>query len=742
MSSQRRSIAISLGLSVAFLAYVTITYWSGANVSGAQVVVSTAAGLAAGSLYAISASGLVVVYTTTGIFNFSHGAIGVVGAFIYWQLHQNADGPQLHSLLALAIVVLVVAPVIGILLDVVLMRRLRTAPLVVQLMVTVGLMVFFLVLVGYFFDASKVRSVDHFFGTEGFSIGPAKILWHRFIVIVTAIAIAIALRLLMFRTRLGIAMRAVVDNRDLTALTGARANQVSLFAWVLGSSLAALAGILIAPEVSFTPENLNFIIIIALAAAAFGQLKNLPLTVLGALIIGLLESYSRLWLTFGEDFRFASRGIAPLVLFAVVLALPQSRLEIGRVAHNLKPRERTTNWWEGLLGAFAIIVLVIVLSRGWLNFGVWDPGKWDSVGLNNGIAALVLALIALSLVPLTGWAGQVNFAPLAFAGFGAFIYLKLSGGSGDAYWIPLVGLLCAPLGALVALPAARLRGLYLALMSMAFAQLMAVLFFPHPRVFPLAEGGVQFKPLIMFGKTFDRREDYIILLGVVFGFTMFCLILLRRSRFGRRWMALNDSPAAAATVGINVVWTKVIVYALSAAMAGMAGVFWATSKGAIDGVRDFDLLVGFELVLLMAAAGMSMPAAGLFLAFRFIFSALASRLDATGNVDWLVWMFEEIFVPFGPGLLAIGMVANQRGAIFEMGKGFAPLLPWRHDAREEAAEEKAAKREVEIGRFGLDEPFTPEAVAAIDHQLGVLDELSHAENVKPVRAKLARSARV
>jgi branched-chain amino acid transport system permease protein len=381
-----------------------------------------------------------------------------------------------------------------------------------------------------------------------------------------------------------------------------------------------------------------------------------------------------------------------------------------------------TGAWEGLVGSTAIVVAAAVLANGWLNFGVWDPGALNAIGLNNAIAAMALALIALSLVPLTGWAGQVNFAPLAFAGFGAWVYLEFSGGDGNLLWLPLVGLVCAPLGALVALPAARLQGLYLALMTIAFAQLMSTLFFAHDRVFASSGSGTQYESLHLLGYDFDTRYRLFLLVVTAVALTIFVLVLLRRSRYGRRWVALSDSPAASATVGVSVIWTKVIVYAFSASLAGMAGVFWATSKGAMD-VRDFDLLKGLELVLLMAAAGMSIPAAGLFLSFRFVFAALAERLDDTGSVPWLVWTFDEILVPFGPGLLAIGMVVNQRGAIYEMGRGFAPLLPWRADAREEQARERAGKREPEVGELGLTRPFTADDVAGLDRELGITSDV-------------------
>ncbi len=725
MSDNRQVRRIAAAVAAAALAAFVWARYGLDNpgaVTSEAVLVTTFAGLATGARYAPAATGLVVAYSTTGVFNFAHGAIGVVGAFAYWELHERSDGLQLHSLLALVIVVVGLAPLIGVALDRVLMRRLQTATLVVQLMVTVGLMVFFLVLVGTIWPGTEARSVDQFFGSSGFDLGAAKISWHRLIVVLTAVIVAVGLRVFLHRTRSGIAMRAVVDNRQLTELNGARANRLSATAWALGSSLAALAGILIAPELEFNPQNLNDIIVVALAAAAIGQLKSLPLTVAGALAIGLLQRHSDLWLDLQSDFPFAVRSIAPIALFVAVLALPQSRLEVGRVAANLRPHERTTNWWEGMVGSTAIVVAALVLANGWLNFGFWDPGAWSAIALNNGIAAMALALIALSLVPLTGWAGQVNFAPLAFAGFGAWVYLKFSGGDGDMLWIPVVGVLTAPLGALVALPAARLRGLYLALMTIAFAQLMSTLFFPHREVFAAAGSGTQFKPLHLFGWNVDSRYRLFVVIVTAVAFTIFLLVLLRRSRFGRRWVALSESPAASATVGVNVVWTKVVVYAFSAAIAGMAGVFWATSKGAMD-VRDFELLKGLELVLLMAAAGMSIPAAGLFLSFRFVFAALAERLEDTGSVPWLVWAFDEILVPFGPGMLAIGMVVNQRGAIFEMGRGFAPLLPWRSDAREDQSAERAAKREPEVGELGLSRPFTSDDVVGIDRRLGIAGDV-------------------
>jgi branched-chain amino acid transport system permease protein len=708
---------------VVFLAVLVWLNWAGNNVAVDSFLAATIAGLSIGSLYAISATGMVVVYATTGTFNFAHGGIGVFSAFLYWEFVENANGLGLPNWLGLFLVVLVVAPLIGIVLDVVLMRRLRTAPMVVQLMVTVGLMVFMLTLTGQIWHGDRSRAIQFFWRGEGFDIGDFRVTWHRFMVIIVAGVIAAILRLVLYRTRIGVAMRAVVDNRELTAMNGARPGILSSFAWALGASLAALAGILIAPEIKpLDPSNLNNLMLIpAITAAVIGQLKNLPMTVFGGLLIGLLSQHQAQWLSFGADWPFVRDAAAPVLLFIVVLALPQSRLAVGRAASNLRPIERTTSWREGLFGAVAIVVFGIVFAQGWLNFGIWDPGEWDEIALNNGTAALVLSLIGLSLIPLTGWAGQINFAPLAFAGFGAFIFLKLAGDTGNMLWIPIVGLLCAPLGALLALFAARLSGLYLALLSLGFALVMGKLVLPHPSVFPTIHS---YEDLAIFGYPIDSRYRFFTTLLIVLAFGIFALVLLRRSSYGRRWIAMQDSEAAAATVGIDTMITKVIVYATSAFIAGMAGVFWALSKGSMDSGRDFEVLANFEIVLLMAAAGLAFPAAALFLSFRFVIEALGGRLEEGDSAGWLVWLLDDFLAKFGPGLLAIGMVVNQRGAIFETGKGFAPILPWRSDARAELAQERASKRLQEIGNLGLDAPFTNEAVLLLDSELGIIADVT------------------
>src|SRR5437762_3794692 len=282
-------------------------------------------GISLGGIYAISAGGLVVTYSTTGIFNFAHGAIGCFLAFTYWELRVNRHWP---TPLALIAVIFVLAPLLGITLDVVLMRRLRNAPLVVQLMVTVGLMLTFMGVTLTVWKPTEPRALQHFFeSSRGVEIGNVIATWHRILTVAVALGIALFLRALLYRTRIGISMRAVVDNRNLAGLTGARSSIISGASWALGCMTAAVAGILIAPETGLVVENLTLVIVVAFAAAAIGQLKSLPWAFAGGMIIGLVAGFTRVFVAFGANYSYASEAIPAVVLFAAVLFLPQARLE-------------------------------------------------------------------------------------------------------------------------------------------------------------------------------------------------------------------------------------------------------------------------------------------------------------------------------------------------------------------------------------------------------------------------------
>jgi branched-chain amino acid transport system permease protein len=205
-----------------------------------KFLVFTIVGLSTAAIYAIIASGLVVTYTTTGIFNFAHGATGMLAAFAYWQFTVKFGWP---IWLSVVLVLLVLAPLFGMLLDRVIMRGLEGTSEATKLVVSISLLVAMIGLAQWIWEPGKARTVKPFFVGQKIDLGVTTITYHQAITIGVAILVAILLRLLLFRTRMGVAMRSVVDDRSLARLNGARTGVVSQFSWAFGTSLAALGGI-------------------------------------------------------------------------------------------------------------------------------------------------------------------------------------------------------------------------------------------------------------------------------------------------------------------------------------------------------------------------------------------------------------------------------------------------------------------------------------------------------------------
>jgi branched-chain amino acid transport system permease protein len=709
-------IAVAVGVLYIINANRGVAPYSVANF-GTVIVV----GAALGGIYAISAGGLVVTYATTGIFNFAHGAIGCFLAFSYWELHVNRGWP---TLLALVAVLLVEAPLLGLVLDKVLMRRLRNAPLVVQLMVTVGLMLTFMGISTTLWKPITPRTTPAFFQGHGVKIGEVTATGHRITTVLVALVIAVLLRVLLYRTRLGISMRAVVDNRNLAGLTGARPSVVSGASWALGCMTAGVAGILIAPETGMVVENLTLVIVIAFAAAAIAQLKSIPMAFVGGMVIGLAKAFTSVFVSFGTDWNYAQEAIPAVILFIAVLFLPQARLETGSVRLT-KRTERLTTPKEAFLGACVMVGLVSAWANGWIPwFSGTNFGERTEIWLGRGASFLVFGLIMLSLVPLIGWAGQVSFANFAIAGIGAILFSHFGGQNGEPIGIVLVMLVCAPLGAIVALPALRLKGLYLALATMAFAEFTDKVIVRHPEMLDPSATGRLYKPMRLLGFQMSSdpsdRKAFIIFLVIAFAVLFFMLEVLRHTRWARRWIAMSDSPAASATIGVNLITTKVAVFALSGAMAGFAGCMYGLSSGSFR-VDSFPLFLGLPLVLLLAVQGVRFPVAAFMGAIGL--ASFPALFEVLGKPSFLTSV--ELI---GPGIAAIVMVYRPEGSVFYAGRDLAGLLPWRHDAREEKALAVAKERaqdvtKDEIGELGLSRPFTIEKVAQLDRALNIADEM-------------------
>jgi branched-chain amino acid transport system permease protein len=670
---QHRSTLVAVLVVAIFVGFVVQESWAGRDVTGDSLLFFVIVGITLGSIYAVAASGLVVTYTTSGIFNFAQGAMGMFLAFIYWELKVNAG---IQTMVALLLTVLVAAPLMGAVIEKIFMRRLTTAPLVSQLVVTIGLMLFLIGLAATFWDPGETRSVGTFFGSDGFNIGQTFLPWYRLITIVAGLLLALGIRLLLYRTRLGVDMRAVVDNRELAALNGARPGLTSQFSWALGTSMAALAGIFLAEELStLSIETLTLLIIDAFAAAIIGRLKSLPMTYVGGMIIGLSLSFQANFLTWSGRWSPAGQAIPTIILFGALLFLPQARIEGRRIGRVIAPRLPSLK--RALFGFGLLLVGVFLL------IGVISRPDVRMVGL-----AMVTAFIMLSLVPLIGWSGQISLAQVTFVGIGAWAAVEFASGGGQVFgleifsagspWLLLVGAIVAvPIGVLMALPALRLQGLYLALATLAFARLAEFVIFDQPEVFGgagrrLADmevfGQNVTEPFDFLGLDFPQDAGFVIFITAMFCVFGFLIVLMRRGAFGRRLMAMKDSPAACATLGVNLLTTKVAVFALSAAIAGFGGAMLGMLRGSAS-TANYQVLQGLPYVILIVVGGASVVSGALLGGFLFQLPVfLVDRLSTVEVTLPLAGTFKPFVIwnRVATGLLGIALGRQPEGIVPEV----------------------------------------------------------------------------
>ena len=614
-----------------------------------ELLTFTIIGLSTGAIYAVVASGLVVTYTTSGIFNLAHGATGMLSAFTYWQLRFDWNLP---APLALFITLFVLCPLFGIFTERFVMRGLQGTTEVVRLSVTVALFAFMIGLANWIWpnDASREAFLKFYEGNS-ISIGGFNVSWHRLITFGCAVVVAIVLRIVLYKTRMGVAMRAVVDDRNLTELNGGRPDRVSMFAWGISASLAGLAGILLAGDQQLNIEPLVLLVINAYAAAIIGRLRSLPLTFLGAGLLGLLDAYYLMisdesWFpqtAFGFSLSGVRAALPTIVLFIALLARPQSRLKVGTV--KFREEHRVPEWRSAVLGAIVLVVAVIGIS-GMLT-------RANTLLLLNGFT---FAMVTLSLVPLTGYAGQMSLAPLTFAGLGAIAMSKLPG-NGNLLTLLVAVTIVAIVGAIVALPALRLSGIYLALSTAAFAVMVSKMVFNQRQTFQT--GNITVPVLKVPFVTIDTPRGRLILASIVFALLGLAVTAVRRSRLGRRLVALKDSPAAAATLGMSLTRTKLAAFAISAAIAACAGAL----AGDKVSPQQYEFTQSLPIVLLAVVGGVGSVAGALFGGLLLGGnSVLATIVPTVKNLTKI-----------GPGTIGITLGRNPQGAASQIGDAFRPL---------------------------------------------------------------------
>ncbi|MFI6549330.1 ATP-binding cassette domain-containing protein [Streptomyces prunicolor] len=525
----------------------------------AEYVTLLLLGLGAGSMTALSALGLVLMYRSSGVVNFATGGIGMACSYVFWDLTRNAG----WSALPAGTAAVLVGAALGVVTYVLVMVLPRAGSNLTRLIATLAVLIILE-------SAAQLRygpnplSVHQFLPSGSVGLGGGvTIPVSRPILLCTAVVLALSLAVVYARTTFGIATTALSERPRKLAALGWRIGWIGAMNWGVGGALAGLAGVLLAPIIGVTIGNAAVLMVTVLAAALIGGLRSFSLTLVGGMVIGMLQSL------FGIH-DLGIQGLAdavPFVAIIAVIVLRGRRLPLRSFVGERLPRVGSGEIRPGrvLVGA-AVLVLLI----GWvLN--------------DNGVSALTASLLAviplLSLTVLLGYAGQMSLAQITLSGVGGLVAARLAADVGLPFPVVLVlGMLATvPVGLIVGLPSARTRGVSLAVATLGLAVAIQALIFSNSSISG-GETGIALPDSAsfrLFGVDIDSflypdRFAYLVL-----GFVLVLTLLvanLRRSASGRRMIAVRGNERAATALGINVVTTKLWAFGIASAISGLGGV--------------------------------------------------------------------------------------------------------------------------------------------------------------------------
>ena len=425
----------------------------------------------------------------------------------------------------------------------------------------------------------------------------------RLLLAAIALASAIALAAVYRLTRFGIVTRTCAQNERAATLLGWWPVRAEIANWAIAGALAGLAGILAAPITSLTPSALTLAIVPALAAALVADLSSFTVAAAAGLLIGVGQSLcvkaAATWTWFPQ------RGMAevlPFAVIAVVMLVRGNRLPTrGETNEGRLPRAPLGRRPLLPLAVFVPVCAVLVVAT---------SGGWRAAVIQSVVTACVL----LSLVVLTGLVGQVSLAQAAFAGIGGFLLAKLLGAVGVPFPIGLLfaGLITVPIGLAVGLPALRIRGINLAIITLGAGVAIDAFVFRNEQISG-GLAGVSVPPPQLFGVDVgingSNASEYP---RVVFGlvaiatFTALALLAvnLRRSATGAHCLAVRTNERAASAIGINVAATKLLAFGLSAFIAGSAGGLIGYQQGRLS-PESFSIFVSLMLLSIAYIGGIA-----------------------------------------------------------------------------------------------------------------------------------------
>jgi sulfate-transporting ATPase len=587
-------------------------------------------GLGAGGAFAIAGVGLTQIYRGSGVLNLAHGAIAFVAAVLFVRADEDWGLPFALA----APLAILAAAAIGALIQVLVMHPLREAPVLVRMIATLGCFAVLQQAVPLAFGPDfQQHSVGSYYPSGAMRLGRDLALsYDRIVVLVVTAVVAGALWTLMRRSSFGLATTATAEHPLVAATIGVRPSMVAVANWGIGAGLAGLAGVLLIPIVgTLSPAPLLLLVVPALAAAMIGRFSSFSLTVVGGLALGVGQSLLTRYQATVLPVALASGWPDALPFLVIVVTLVVGGTPFpkrGEVAARL-PKVGRARLHPGVgLATTAVVAAAVTV--------------WATAELARTLAAVAgLAIVGLSLVVLTGLAGQTSLAQLSLAGVAALIAARLSGGLGWPFpLVLLVGVTGAAfVGLLFALPALRTRGPTLAIATLGIGVAIEQVLLRNGKLTKGGFNGTPFEPPSLFGLHFDgvgHPQRYAALSIVAFGLLSVGVSNLRGSPTGRRLLASRSSERAASAIGIPLGRTKAGAFMVSAALAGVGGVLLGFRFTAVT-YEQFGLLQSLNLVIVTLIGGVGFvtgPLLGAALSTSGIVTYLTN--DLAGVQRWIV----------------------------------------------------------------------------------------------------------
>jgi branched-subunit amino acid ABC-type transport system permease component len=562
-------------------------------------------GIPYGCVFALMAVGLVLTYRATGVFNLAFGAQAYVSAYAFDRLVVAQHWPKWA---AFVVSVGIIAPALGLLFDRLLFRRIPSASVTAKVISALGLLIAIPQTMAIIFGSTQplappalILNPDHVY----FRVGSFPVNGLELATTVITVGVVVALGILLRFTTVGLRMRAVVESRRLVQLEGINAGWVAAGAWMLSSLLAGLAGVLLSPlYAQMDPLNFTTLLVAAIAAAAFGALRSIPLALVGGIVLGVCANVLGGYLPPGTTLTNNVRPAFPFVVLVILLLvhpgmrkLEASSDPLANVDPPVPPPTQVTR--DRRLDRAMRVGFPIFVGAWLLSSVTWVPSNW----VFTFATGLVLSVIFLSITMLTGMGGQLSLCQATFAGVGAFAAGQLASHFGFPVLIGALvgGVMAAGVGVVVALPTLRLAGLAVTIVTLAFALLADTVAFQYSWAGGAAQGVSVPRPQIG-SINFSSDKAFLVLVFVVLVLCIGLVKLVRKGTVGRYLSAMRGSEIAAVSMGISPAVSKIRVFALSAGIAGVGGALYGSLQQTVGPV-DFNYFFSLVFVVVVVTTG-------------------------------------------------------------------------------------------------------------------------------------------